>query len=112
MLFHFLAFQKIIAGSWVFGLVFNIPLIMINKLRNNFCAGIWPEEWMGKAFGVYSNVIVFGSLFGIFVLHFRVVHTLWFKSAGVRQVNQEQSVSSVKNVLHMIYGVMAFTTDG
>ena len=67
---------------------------------------------MGKAFGVYSNLVVFGSLFGIFVLYFRVVHTLWFKSAGVRQVNQEQSVSSVKNVLHMTYGVMAFTTDG
>lgn len=93
---HF-ALQKIAACSWVFGLIYDAPLIVINKLENNVCLGVWPKEWMRKTFGVYSNLGVFGSFLVMSVLYSRVVYTLWFKS-DVQQVNHRQSVSIVKSV--------------
>jgi len=93
----YLLFQMIIAVSWVFSLIFNIPLFLVMDIRkkNNrtYRGEIFPERWMATAYSLAWLFLIVLSLFMMVVLYSRVVYTLWFKHDDDNQLNCQQRVS-------------------
>ena len=90
-------FQMIIAGSWVFSLIFNIPLFLVMDIRKKknrtYCGEIFPERWMAMAYSLAWLFLIVLSLVMMVVLYSRVVYTLWFKQDDDNQPTSQQRVS-------------------
>ena len=90
-------FQVIIAGSWVFALIFNIPLFLVmdfrKKKNRTYCGEIFPERWMAMAYSLAWLFLIVLSLVIMVVLYSRVVYTLWFKHDDENQLTCQQRVS-------------------
>ncbi|KAL9957207.1 hypothetical protein ACROYT_G038816 [Oculina patagonica] len=75
--------QLFIPATWVFALVLNLPLLLVNDVekdkRGNSCKFPYPKGWMRKAYSVTWLVLVFVSVAVMAVLYSRVVHNLWLK---------------------------------
>ncbi len=88
----------IIPASWVFALIFDLPVLLVDDVvktkSGNSCVELWPEGWMGKAYSGAWSVGVFLPLILIIGLYSRVVYALWFKrNDNGGQVTQQQKVS-------------------
>ncbi|KAL9957210.1 hypothetical protein ACROYT_G038819 [Oculina patagonica] len=105
--------QVIIPVTWVFAVIFNLPLYIVKdvviKESGNSCWSLWPEGWMGKAYSVTWLVVVFASVLIMAVLYSRVVHNLWFKRNDNNQPSRQQKgVMKVrKRVTLMVIAVTA-----
>ncbi|XP_020613246.1 tachykinin-like peptides receptor 86C [Orbicella faveolata] len=74
--------KMIIAASWVFSLLFNIPLFLamdIRKKKNRtYCVEIFPKRWMAMAYSLAWLFLIVLSLFGICWLMSTVVYNVEF----------------------------------
>lgn len=100
----------IIAASWVFSLLFNIPLFLamdIRKKKNRtYRVEIFPKRWMAMAYSLVWLFLIVLSLAMMVVLYSRVVYTLWFKHDDDNQLTCQQRVS--RFLVNLIYpGVKA-----
>ena len=92
----------IIAASWVFAVILNLPLFLVRDSvkekgeRGKSCVTIWAEKWMGEAYTMTWSVVVLILLLVIAVLYSRVVYTLWFKRNDDSQLNHQQKVYVVR----------------
>lgn len=90
-------FQMIIAGSWVFALIFNILLFLVMDIRKKknrtYCGEIFPERWMAMAYSLAWLFLIVLSLVMMVVLYSRVVYILWFKHDDGNQLTCQQRVS-------------------
>lgn len=96
MRFNVFNFQVIIPVTWVFAVIFNLPLYVVKDVvktvSGNSCVSLWPEGWMGKAYSVTWLVVVFVSVAVMAILYSRVVHNLWFKRNDNNQPTRQQKV--------------------
>ena len=86
--------QVIIASSWIFSLILNIPLFLVVSFdeESHSCVEIWPENWMPKAYSLIWLALVIISISIMVGLYSRVVYTLWFKRDNNRQLTCQQKV--------------------
>ncbi|KAL9978218.1 hypothetical protein ACROYT_G015713 [Oculina patagonica] len=103
--------KVIIAGSWIFSLLLNIPLFLVRNLekRSNRCVDVWPESWMGKAYSLIWLSFTLLTLALMAGLYSRVVYALWFKGDDDNQLtHQQRGVTKVrKRVTLMVLTVSA-----
>ena len=87
----------IIAGSWIFSSLFNIPLFLVvgfNKATNS-CAQLFPEEWMATVNSWAWLLLPALSTALMAGLYSRVVYTLWFKNNNDGQLTFQQQVNAI-----------------
>ena len=94
---HFL-FQMIVLFSWVFSVIFNIPLFLVRTFEkeksSNSCVQSWPaEKWMSTVYCLAWLLLVVASVGIMVVLYSKVVCTLWFKRNGDNRSTCQQQVS-------------------
>lgn len=87
----------IIAVSWVFSLLFNIPLFLVMGIRKKknrtYCGEIFPERWMAMVYSLAWLLLIVLSLVMMVVLYSSLVYTLWFKHDDDNQLTSQQRVS-------------------
>lgn len=92
----------IIPFSWVFAILLITPMFIVKDvLKNkdgNFCAYVFPKEWMGRAYTTTWNVVFFLPLALMIVLYARVVRALWFHGNDDNELTHQQKVSVTYNV--------------
>ena len=86
----------IIPGSWIFSLIFNMPLFLVVDEKGKYCTNVLVsgQDWMPKAYH-----LLWSSLVGVAValmagLYSRIVYTLWFKRVEDNQPAFQQRVST------------------
>ena len=74
----------IIAISWIFSLIFNLPVFLVRSFddKSQQCFLSYPEEWIIKARETAWLVLTVVPLLIMIGLYYRVVHLLWFKNCG------------------------------
>ncbi|KAL9957214.1 hypothetical protein ACROYT_G038824 [Oculina patagonica] len=90
--------KVIIAGSWIFSLILNIPVFLAKNIntKSSMCVLIWPEL-MRKAYILSWVVLVFISCAVMVGLYSNVAYTLWFKRNDDNQLTfQQQGVMRVR----------------
>lgn len=93
--FH-LPFQVILFCSWIFSVIFNIPLFLARtyerKDGTNHCVLSWPEKWMSTA-SCLSWVFLIVTAIGLMItLYSQVVCSLWLKPKSCFPLSFEQQV--------------------
>lgn len=115
--------KVIIPFSWVFAILLITPMFIVKDvLKNNdgnFCAYVYPKEWMGRAYTTTWNVVFFLPLALMIVLYARVVRALWFhgnddnqltrKQKGVARVRKRVTLMVV--AITVIYGICWGTNE-
>lgn len=76
----------------------NTPEFLVKNYDKgqDFCTQYWPDEWMGKAYGVAWWLVL--GVFPVLLmaaLYSRVVYTLWFKRDGNNETNNLQQVNKL-----------------
>ncbi|KAL9957299.1 hypothetical protein ACROYT_G038918 [Oculina patagonica] len=112
--------KVIIPCSWMFGVLMNTPEFLVKNYdkEQDFCTQFWPDEWMGKAYGVAWWLVL--GVFPVILmaaLYSRVVYTLWFKREGSNETNtRQQGVMKVRKrvtlmviLVSVIFGVSWLT---
>ena len=99
-LFYAFLFQVIIPGSWIVGLLINIPTLMALNLKDNACKWM-DEEWLQKGVLVLWSAIIVAAMVLMAGLYSRIVYTLWFKRNAENQLAFQQRVSINKQVQHV-----------
>lgn len=79
----------------------NTPEFLVKNYekKQDFCTQTWPDEWMGKAYGVTWWLVL--GVFPVLLmaaLYSRVVYTLWFKRDGNNETNIRQQVYMLQAV--------------
>ena len=81
-LFYLISFKVIIPCSWIFGVILNIPWILLENYSEELgaCSGTWPAKWMIKAYSMTWFLLMgFLPVSLMAALYIRVVYALWFK---------------------------------
>ncbi|KAL9957303.1 hypothetical protein ACROYT_G038922 [Oculina patagonica] len=101
--------KVIIPGSWIFSLIMCTPTFLVANVNNNFCAYMWPEEWMGEAFTVTWSTMVFLSLVLMVGLYSKAVYTLWFKRNDDDQhTSQQRGIIRVRKRVTLMVVAVSF----
>ena len=71
----------IIPGSWIFSLIFNLPLFLIVEVKDGYCKNAWVygQDWMPKAYDLLWSSLVAVAVAMMAGLYTRIVYTLWLK---------------------------------
>ena len=72
--------------------MFIVKDVLKNKDGGSFCAYVYKEEWMGRAYTTTWNVVFFLPLTLMIVLYARVVRALWFHGNDDNQLTRQQKV--------------------
>ena len=90
-----LPFQVIIPGSWIFSVIFNLPLFLIVEVKGGYCKNVWVygQDWMPKAYDLLWSSLVAVSVAMMAGLYSRIVYTLWLKNVEGNQPAFQQRVS-------------------
>ena len=99
--FH-LPFQVILLCSWIFSVIFNIPLFLARTYKRedgkNHCVLSWPKKWMSTA-NCYAWLFLVVAAVGLMItLYSQVVLPLWLKPKSCVPLSYKQQVS--QNVFH------------
>ena len=92
-----LPFQVIIPGSWIFSVIFNLPLFLVVEVKDGYCKNVWVygQDWMPKAYDLLWSSLVAVSVAMMAGLYSRIVYTLWFKLVEDNQPAFQQRVSTI-----------------
>ena len=95
-LFYTFLFQVIIPGSWIFAVIFNLPLFLVVEVKDGYCKNSWVygQEWMPKAYDLLWSSLVAVSVAMMAGLYSRIVYTLWLKRVEDNQPAFQQRVST------------------
>jgi len=91
-----LPFQVIIPGSWIFALIFNLPMFLFVQVKDGYCKNSWVrgQDWMPKAYNILWSSLVAVSVAMMAGLYWRIVYTLWLKRVEGDQPAFQQRVST------------------
>ena len=91
-----LPFQVIIPGSWIFSVIFNLPLFLLVEVKDDYCKNAWVygQDWMPKAYDLLWSSLVATSVAMMAGLYCRIVYTLWLKRIENDQPAFQQRVST------------------
>ncbi|XP_078367673.1 RYamide receptor-like [Oculina patagonica] len=91
--------KVIIFGSWVFAIIYCVPLFLTKSAKKNVCVETWPQEWMIKAYSLgMGSVLVVLSVALMVGFYSRVVYSLWFKRNDDNQLTNQQRVCVMKKL--------------
>ena len=91
-----LHFQVIIPGSWIFSLIFNVPLFLVVEVKGGYCKNVWVngQDWMPKAYNLLWSSMVVVAVAVMAGLYSRIVYILWLKRAEENPPTFQQRVST------------------
>ena len=91
-----LPFQVIIPSSWIFSVIFNLPLFLLVEVKDGYCKNDWVhgQDWMPKAYDLLWSSLIAVSVAMMAGLYSRIVYTLWFKRVEDNQPAFQQRVST------------------
>ncbi|XP_022784180.1 tachykinin-like peptides receptor 86C [Stylophora pistillata] len=105
--------RMIVLGSWVFSVIFNIPLFLARTFdkekSSKNCVQSWPEQWMSTTYCLAWLVLVIVAVGIMVVLYSIVVGTLWFKRNENKGINyQQQGVMKVRKRVTLMAVTVSF----
>lgn len=73
--------KVIIPGSWIFAVIFNLPLFLVVEVKDGYCKNSWVygQDWMPKAYDLLWSSLVAVSVAMMAGLYSRIIYTLWLK---------------------------------
>ncbi|XP_032230444.2 somatostatin receptor type 5 isoform X2 [Nematostella vectensis] len=104
-LFRVVIVKRVIGLSWLFGLLFNLPLFVVARFdeKISFCSETWPTSVASKVYATIWLAVV-AVIPGIFmaVLYSQITYNLWIKKAQQTLPDSQGAISRARRKITKI----------
>ncbi|KAK3738735.1 hypothetical protein QZH41_018092 [Actinostola sp. cb2023] len=99
--------RTIIIGSWVYAIIFNLPLFMVikfEKVRDDFrCPEVWPNEELAKVYTVSAFFVLGAIPLGVMgMLYPLTIRALWKDRLRASKISDRAIIRQRKKATKMM----------